>query len=337
MCNIAMSDRLLPHERDIIGAAMWQANDAKGGPAGEEKLRPWVFFCMPEPTPGTALSWFRRKWLAGVDSEGEDHGLLLDQTMYAIGDTKELSVSKGFEFDLSDDDEALVLQLVKRWSEAPVSAILSFDLDGRYRTGANNAVRGVTALLMYVDAPDDVTEDLVAKCSRLGEADVSPLPLLVALSRSRKQLRGRVVAALRAALLEDDRKSAGDAASALQCWMHFAKLRVLDGPPDDLVREIGAIVETRRPVALPAALWVAEWVFVKGQEQHQALLRAPVTSGLAALLPLLRYEEADGESSQFDVPLLRWRCVGIARELAKAGCRDETIMAWYPATIKMRT
>lgn len=336
VCNIAMSDRLLPHERDMVGAALWQGSDAKGSPAGEEKLRPWVFFCMPEPTPGTALDWFRRKWLAGVDSEVEDHGLLLDQAMYAIGDTKEQSVSKGFDFDFSRDDEVLVLQLLRRWSETPVSPFLSIDLDGRYRTWANNAVRGVTALLMYVDVPDGVADELVARCSRIGEANVSPLPLLVALSRFRKQLRGRAVAAVREALLEDDPKSAGDAASAIQCWLHFANLRLLDGPPDDLVREIGAIVETRRSVALPSALWLAEWVFVKGQEHHQALLRAPVTAGLAALLPVLRYEEVDSESSQYDVPLLRWQCVGIARELARTGYRDETIMAWIEQGLEDR-
>lgn len=65
--------------------------------------------------------------------------------------------------------------------------------------------------------------------------------------------------------------------------MHFANLWLLDRPRDDPVRVIGAIVETRRTVALPSALWVVEWVFVKGHEHHQALLRAPVTAGLAAL------------------------------------------------------
>ena len=336
LCDVAMSDRLVPQERDMVAAAIWQRNDGKGGPAGEEKLRPWVFFCMPQPTPGTALDWFRGKWLAGVDSEVEDDGSLLDQALHAIGDTKELSASKGLGFDLAHDDEVLVLQLLRRWSETPVSRFLSFDLDGRYRTEANNAVRGVTALLMYVDVPDGVANGLVAKCSRLAEANVSPLPLLAALSRSRKELRGRAIEAVRKALLEDDRKSVGDAASALQCWLHFANTRLLEGPPDDLVREIGAIVETRRTVALPSALWVAEWVFVKGQEHHQALLRAPVTAGLAALLPLLRYEEADTGNSEFDVPLLRWRCVGIARALEKTGCRDEPILAWIEQGLEDR-
>ena len=341
LCHVAMSDRLLPQERDMVAAAIWQGNDGMDSPAGEEKLRPWVFFCMPEPNAGTALGWFRRKWLSGANAEVEDDGSLLDQTLYVIGDTKELSASKGLGFDLSRDDEVLVVQLLRRWSESAVSQFLFVDLDGRYRTEANNAVRGVTALLMYVDVPDGVANGLVAKCSQLDAANVSPLPLLVALSRSRKDLRGRAVVAVREALLEDDRKSAGDAMSALHCWLHFANLRLLEGPPDDLVREVGAIVETRRTVALPSALSVVEWVFAKGQEHHQALLRAPVTAGLAALLPLLRYEgrtdhspgparraEVATRSSEFDVPLLRWRCVGIARALAEMGYRDVPVSDW---------
>ena len=205
--------------------------------------------------------------------------------------------------------------------------LVLFDLDGSRRAEANNAVRGVATLLMYVDVPDSVADGLVAKCLRLDEANVSALPLLVGLSRSRKSLRERAVAAVRKALLADDRKSVGDAASGIQCWLHFANLGLSEGPPDDLMREVGAIVETRRTVALPSALWVVEWVFVKGQEHHQTLLRAPVTEGLASLLPLLRYEEVEPKS-QFDVPLLRWRCVGIARALVRAGCRDEPILAW---------
>ena len=336
MCHVAMSDRLVPQERDMVAAAIWQGIDGQGGPAGEEKLRPWVFFCMPQPTPGTAMDWFRGKWLAGVDAEVEDPGSPLDQALHAIGDTKELSASKGLGFDLAHDDEVSVLQLLRRWSETPVSRFLSFDLDGRYRAEANNAVRGVTALLMYIDVPDGVANGLVAKCSRLDEANVSPLPLLVALSRSRQDLRGRAVVAIRKALLEDDPRPAGDAAAALQGWLHFANRRLLDRPPDNLVREIGAIVETRRSIALPSALWVAEWVFVKGQEHSRALLRGPVIAGLAALLPLLRYQEADTGDSEFDVPLLRWRCVGIARALQKAGCRDEPVLAWIDQGLEDR-
>ena len=327
LVHVAMSDRLLPRERDIVATAIWQGDDATDGPAGEENLRPWVFFCMPQPNPGTALGWFRRKWMSGDDPSVDLDGSVLDQTLYAIGDMTERSASKELGFDLSRDDEALIVQLLRRWSELTVSELVLFDLDGSRRAEANNAVRGVATLLMYVDVPDSVADGLVAKCLRLDDVSVSALPLMVGLSRSRKSLRERAVAAVRKALLADDRKSVGDAASAIQCWLRFANLGLSEGPPDDLMREVGAIVETRRTVALLSALWVVEWVFVKGQEHHQTLLHAPVTEGLASLLPLLRYEELEPKS-RFHVPLLRWRCVGIARALARAGCRDEPILAW---------
>ena len=206
--------------------------------------------------------------------------------------------------------------------------MLLTDLDGKRSAEANQAVWGVAVLLMYVDVPDSVAKGLMAKCSPLDDANVSPLSMLVGLSRSRKDLRERTVEAIREALLADERKSVADGTSALQCWLHFANMDLLKGPPNDLVRELGAIVETRRAVALPSALQIVEWVFDKGQKRYQALLRVPVTAGLASLLPSLRYEDTGQEDSQFDVPLLRWRCVGIAQALAKAGFRDDPVLAW---------
>ena len=331
--HVAMSDRLRPKEKDMVAAAVWQGHDGTDGPAGEEKLRPWVFFCMPQPEEGTALGWFRRKWMSGGDSslDGDDssldgNGSWLDQALYAIGDMKEQSATRELGFDLLSDDKALVVKLLDRWSETAASPFMFIDLGGRQRAAANKAVSGIATLLMYVDVPDSVVSGLVAKCSPLEDVDVSPLPLLVGLSRFRQGLRERTVAEVRGALLADQRKRVGDAASAIQCWLYFAGRGLLEDPPDGLVREIGAIVETRRTVALSSALWVVEWVFAEGQERHQALLRPPVIAGLASLLPLLRYEgERNGE---FDVPLLRLRCVGIARALAEAGHREEQVLAW---------
>ncbi len=327
---VAMADCLMPGEREVVASAIWPGgDDATDGPAGEEKFRPWVYFCMPQPAPGTALRWFRRKWMSGDGPGIADGGSLLDQALYAIGDTKERSVSKGFSFDLSREDEALVVKLLKRWSQLAVPEfMLLADLDGRRSAEANQAVWGVAVLLMYVDVPDSVAKGLMAKCSPLDDANVSPLSMLVGLSRSRKDLRERTVGSIREALLADERKSVGDGTSALQCWLHFANLDLLKGPPDDLMGELGAIVQTRRTVALPSALRIVEWIFDNGQKRHQILLKTPVTMGLASLLPSLRYEGAELGSGQFDVPLLRWRCVGIARTLAKAGSRDEPVLAW---------
>ena len=330
LVQVALADRLMPQERNMVASAIWSGrDDTTEGPAGEEKFRSWVYFFMPQPVPGTTLRWFRRKWLSGDGSYVEDGRSLLDQALYAIGDTKERSVSKGLGFDLSREDEALVVKLLERWSKLTVPKF-SFltDLDGRRREEASHAVWGIAVLLMFIDIPDNVANGLVAKCSLLDGANVSPLPMLVGLSRSRKDLRDRTVEAIRKALLADDRKSVGDGTSALHCWLHFANLELLKGPPDELIRELGAIVETRRTVALPSALRIVEWVFDNGQKRHQTLLRVPVTEGLASLLPSLRYEDPEQESSQFDVPLLRWLCVGIARALAKAGFRDDPVLAW---------
>ena len=87
--------------------------------------------------------------------------------------------------------------------------------------------------------------------------------------------------------------------------------------PADLIREIGVIIATRRIDALDSALWVAEWVFGHGKCGDREELRQLVAEGLGSLIDELAYgRELPKEA---DVPLLRWRCVGLARAMNEQG------------------
>ena len=330
LVQVARAGRLSSTEEEAVGRAIWRERDeAADGPIGGEKLRSWVYLCMPQSEPDMAADWFRRKWMSRGDTQAGKDGELLDQSLYAIGDAKERSDSQGFAFDLSREDEIFVVEQLRRWANVGVSKFLFLpELDGSRRVQANNAVRGIAVLSMHVDVPSDVAEGLLRKSRQLDEVGVSTMPLLVGLTRSRPALREQAATTIRKALVSVERKLAVDATSGLQCWLHFAKSGILDAPPEELIREVGAIVETRRRVALPSALWLAEWVFVHGAKRDQDLLRVPVKEGMRSLISALRYEDSQDTDDDFDVPLLRWRCVGIARALADSGCGGETVSAW---------
>ena len=50
LIHVAMEERLLPAEKDMVARAIWPAGDDETASLpGEERLRPWVYFCMPQP------------------------------------------------------------------------------------------------------------------------------------------------------------------------------------------------------------------------------------------------------------------------------------------------
>ena len=99
--------------------------------------------------------------------------------------------------------------------------------------------------------------------------------------------------------------------------------------PADLIREIGVILAARRIDALGDALGVAEWVFADGEQADQERLRKLAVEGLGPLIDELAYGREF--SKDVDVPLLRWRCVGLARAMHVAGCDDKAVTDWLAA------
>ena len=93
-----------------------------------------------------------------------------------------------------------------------------------------------------------------------------------------------------------------------------------------MIREIGVIIATRRIEALSDALYVAEWVFEHGEQADRNELRHLSAEGLGSLIQELSYKRHPPKNA--DIPLLRWRCVGLARAMNKRGCTETPVMDW---------
>ena len=328
LVQIALAGRLTAEEERTVSIAIWATDDSDGGGLpGEKRLRHWVYLCLPEPEPGFAQAWFREKWMsAGELSNVNDESL--DNMLFHVADALEHSQRYSFSFELGKRDREYLTSVLRRWAVAPTPLpwILADPFAQGRRDLLRNGIRGAATLLMHLDVPEDVAETLYKKYQQFGKLDLPAMPLLVGLVRSLKGREAEIHTALRKGLASDAPRIVSNAAMAMQFWLYFARRSMAPRPPSDLIREIGVIVATRRIEALGDALWVAEWVFANGEDGDQQELRQLAVEGLRYLIDELDYGREF--SKKADVPLLRWRCVGLARAMKKGGCDDKAVMDW---------
>ena len=97
--------------------------------------------------------------------------------------------------------------------------------------------------------------------------------------------------------------------------------------PNDIYREVGLIIASRRIPSLSSALEVAKLVFDSGTEEESEALSEFALQGLSYLSGELTYEGNQG--STVDVPLLRLRCTELALSMSRAGFEnDPMIVRW---------
>ncbi len=328
LVQIALAGRLTAEEERTVGAAIWATDNSDGGGLpGEKQIRHWVYLCLPEPEPGFAQAWFREKWMSAVElSDVNDESL--DNMLFHVADALEHSQRYGFSFELGKGDKEYLTSVLRRWAVAPTPLpwILSNPFEQGRRELLRNGIRGAATLLMHLEVPEDVAEALYKKYQQFGESGVPAMPLLVGLIGSLKEREAEIHTALRKGLASDDPQFVSNAAIAMQFWLHFARPSMAPRLPSDLILEIGVIIATCRIEALGGALWVAEWMFANGEDGDRQELRQLAVEGLRYLIDDLDYSRKF--SKEVDVPLLRWRCVSLARAMQKAGCDDKAVMDW---------
>ena len=94
-------------------------------------------------------------------------------------------------------------------------------------------------------------------------------------------------------------------------------------PPNDMLREVGFMIASRRSAALPHALQLAKWVFDHGTSDYQESVSDLAVHGLWYLAEELRYDHDRPTEDDIDLPLLRWLCAELAQSMAQRGFGDE--------------
>ena len=126
-----------------------------------------------------------------------------------------------------------------------------------------------------------------------------------------------IAIALRVGMTSDDDDLATNALSGLYIWLKAVSdsESEVPQPPDDLVREVGIAIASRRSTVVIPALQVAKWIFHEGQASHKESIQQLVEDGLTYLIEELRYDRK--HDSPDEVPRKRLYCVELAAEMSK--------------------
>ena len=324
--EVAFWDRLTESEKLQVAQALWNGDYSESNdlPSGTD-LRDWVFFLLPEPESGIAEQRFRRKWLNANDpSPASD----LDETLWHIGSTISGLNAHQRSLEILEEEEDYLVGIIKQWSETPVPhPIHPFDREETENT--RQAIIGLRSILLEIEIPEITAGKLYEKIRNLNESDTPGIELVSGIVKSCPDYLDDIAMLMRTCLASENDDLTYNAAGGLYYWLEAATSSTyqLQLPPDDLIREIGVLIATRRKKVLKWALQVAKLVFEEGNQAQKDVICDLVLQGLGYLVEELRYDMSPDEDD--DVPFLRWNCFRLARAMAECGFRDNpTIVRW---------
>ena len=331
-------------ESSAVAQALWshKYTTSDGLPEGTPLLD-WAFLLHPEPISGLAEQRFRLKWLSGdasklqdsVQSDGRTFSVSfgaspvdpgkIEDVLWNIGAAMSGLRNHGWPLQLTDDERKYVVDVVERWVDTDITAHSPLFFQAAASEPTRWALRGLAFILAEGVIPKAVTERLYEKLRGLTDPGTPGFELMPGLVKTIPDRFDELVSWLRMGLVSDDGDLASSAMSGLRTWM-AASVDAggsLLPPPDDMLREVGLIIGSRRSVSLPHALRLARWVFTEGSPGHRDAMSAFTMQGLSYLAEELKYDRERLQEGNIDLPLLRWLCVQLAQSMAQSGFRDE--------------
>ena len=323
IASLAFRKRLMGAESSQVAQALWSEehtgpNDFPSGTL----LFDWVFLALPEPEPGLAERRFRQKWL-NAGSLSQENAPSPDDILWEVGDAISGLKNDGRPLSLSDGEQSYLTTVVERWSETPVPDSDDF-FPSMERERTRRALDGLPSVLAAIHISESLGEKLFGKVQDLDQSKMPGFELIAGLVKAMPNRLGEFSMWMRTGLAAEDDTLAGGAAAGLYDWLTTSADAdsQTPPPPDDLVREIGVLIATRRTVPLGLALRIAEWVFDKGSGAQQEAIQDLALQGLGSLAEELRYDREHAQDDNIDVPLLRWRSTQLAHSMAAHGSEN---------------
>ena len=351
MIALDESSQLTQEESQKIARALWSERHTQpdGLPANTE-LFDWEFLSLPEPSPGLAQERFRGKWLSrngdiewqhkhsielrGNSTNGLNHDTRdMDSRLWQIGKAMSSLRSRGEQLTLSDAEKTDLQKLLAIWADAviPDPAIPGHPLYHYAGMAHKQRFKEVTEVLptIITEIPPSVSggERLYSKLQITSEHQIPAFALAAGIVKAVPERLDDIATTLRVGLTSDDRELAESAVSAVRLWLEAALDTECEipQPPDDLVREVGIAIASRRSTAITEALRAAWWIFDKGNESHKDAIRQLVEDGLNYLATELSYGRAHEDPD--DLPLLRLFCAQLAMTMKKNGLDQHPAVA----------
>ncbi len=321
--------RLTEAESSQIAQALWdEEHTSPNDLPGETSLFDWTFLLLPEPELGLAEQRFRCKWLTVSRAPQEDvpgH----DKTLWQIGKTISFLKDHQRSLDLSENERSYPTEVVEQWSDIPVPRHVLAFVESQLREPTFRALIGLRMVISEIQIPVPVGEKLYEKVRVLNESGIPGFGLIAGLVKALPNRFDDLASTMRMGLVSENVDMAEGAAVGLYHWLtESAEVAShIQPPPNDLVREIGILIATRRKKALGQALEIAKWVFDEGNDAQKEAIRGLALQGLGYLVEELRYDREHDQDD--DVPFLRWACAHLALAMAECGLGDDpAVIRW---------
>ena len=323
-------ERLTVTESSQVAQALWSEKytDPNDLP-GETLLFDWEILLLPEPELGLAERRFRSKWLV-AGSEPQENGSRLDDILWQVGISISCLRKHGRSLDLSEDERSYLIEIVKQWSDSPIPSHFFPLMERQLREPIHRALVGLCSVISETKIPEQIGEKLYTKVQALNESEIPSFGVTVGLVEALPARFDGIALSLRMGLVSDNVDLAENATSALHYWLTVSsnKNSRIRQPPDDLVREIGVIIATRRKASLGQALQTAKWIFDEGSQPQRDAVCQLALQGLGYLFEELKYDR-NHEQEDNTVPLLRWWSVQLALSMAKCGFeKAPAVVCW---------
>ena len=325
--------RLTEAESSQVAQALWDEKHTSPNELPSETLLfDWAFFLFPEPELGLAEQRFRCKWLTASSTPQEDEPSL-DDILWQIGKTISYLKDHQRSLELSEDERSYLIEVVDQWSDTPVPSHFFPFVESELREPTLQALIGLRTVISELQIPVPIGEKLYKKVQGLNESGSPGFGLIAGLVKALPNRFDDLASTMRMGLVSENVDIAEGAVVGLHHWL-MASAEVashIQPPPNDLVREIGIMIATRRKRALGQALEIAKWVFDEGNDSQKEAIRDLALQGLGYLVEELRY---DREHYQDDVPFLRWACAHLALAMAECGLGDDPAVSHWSENIK---
>ena len=348
------SNRLSESEALQIVEALWSERhiEGEGLPQGTG-LHEWAFLILPEPTPGLARERFLAKWLPlsgelneiAYETEEGDYEIELDSAqqlnnssphvsscLWQIGHAIENLGRLEQSLTLSEEHRQRIAYMVETWVEVNTPEIELPDqvlITDPYKHLARMVVDALPPVLGEITLSEDTGEKLYRKMQYLNQNGVPAFGWAASLSEIVPERFADIATSLRIGMTSGDSVMAASAATGLRMWLEAASRGddQTPRPPEDLIREIGIAIATRRQPVLPGALLAAQWIFESGTQTERDSISGMVQDGLTYLATELRYDR-DHEDLK-DIPLLRLFTTQLVVAMNNAGLdQHSAVDAW---------
>ena len=353
------SGQLTDEEASGIAVALW--NEKYTPPDGlpqHTELYDWAFLIFPQPEEGLAQQRFHTKWIShdeneqyeiqrhkrgvqirGGSANGLNHDTLdVESRLWQIGSVIRTLRRRGQHLALPEADAEHVAKLLLTWAEDPVPEKGSSW--GRAFLGDHTAqvtkliAEAIFWMIGEITPPEYVRAQILTKMQELVARDLPAYDLAAGLVRTNPERADAIATLLRVGITSNDDEMAANAVSGIHHWLEAASdpRAETPDPPEDLVREIGFAIASRRNTVIVAAMQLAAWIFENGQDADKQAIKNLASHGLRYLGQELQYDREHEKPDE--IPEKRLYCVELAVAMANSGIDDDPAVTHWLETAK---